>query len=124
MAFQLIRRLHSTWSGLTEKAKNRAKLNINVGSLASYAQLKETLLLPFTAQSIKWVMERELYGKIQETKEDSLNFIMKNLELIEKLQLGFNKRENFELIVPMLPSTQEVIELTKAQTYFKINCGN
>lgn len=49
-------------------------------------------------------MERELYGKIQEGIEDSLNFIMEKLELIEKLNLGVNNREKVELIfVQMLP---------------------
>lgn len=55
-------------------------------------------------------MMPELYGKIQEAKEGGFNFIMKELELYKKLQLGLKYREKVELtLVRMLASTQEKI---------------
>lgn len=66
-------------------------------------------ILVFSAQTIEWIMKRELYGKMQKAKENSLNFVMKTIELIDGLKLSTWGKFD-PILVCMLPEILDKIE--------------
>lgn len=83
----MLDRFRLALSCLTGHAKEWAKLNFQPRVNISYAQLRETLELGFSDSNIKWILEKELYAKLQEEGEDSLIFIMRKLELTNLLKM-------------------------------------
>lgn len=53
----------------------------------TYGELKAEFLTAFPGCELWWVLEKELYGKIQEYNELGLDFILCELELIQTLNL-------------------------------------
>lgn len=73
------------WQCLTGKARNWTKLTLTPVFLTAYQNLKGMILLAFPTQKTTWVMEREPYAQILQNNENSLVFIMRKLELVNKL---------------------------------------
>lgn len=71
--------------------------------------------------NVKWVLETELYGKLQEKREDILEFVMRKLQLINLLNIGITMRDKVELItLKMLPYVQEKLESKRIDTIMEL----
>lgn len=113
--------LRFAWDWLSGKAKSWVKLNLQQGFNATYAQLKEVLELAFPDTHIKWVLETDLHGKLQKKREDSREFVMRKLELMNQLNIGLVMCDKVELITSrMLPYVQEKSENKRINTITKI----
>lgn len=62
---------------------------------------------------MKWILEKELYAKLQEKDEDSLQFIMRKLEFKNLLSIHMIMRDKVDLILfRMLSHIQEKVEIS------------
>lgn len=61
--------------------------------MSTYANLKETLLLAFLTQNIQWGMDRYLHAAFQEYNRNVFEFIIKKLEMVNKLNIVMSQNK-------------------------------
>lgn len=74
--FLVEKRLEVLWNTLTGRANMYVKLILHLSFQETYGELKTWVLIALPGCELRWVLEKETLGKIQEYNEPCLNIIL------------------------------------------------